>query len=298
MDHFLLKLFPQLWFRKIKCIPDIEISSSKKTLQMMLTSPFKNSLKVNFIFPDAKIFRKSAVEKLTPLLKKSDVTIFSSLASKYNFESQYQLKIKNAHCLYSSFNTLEILEKSRKSIESDNIENIFSKENIFISIGNISSSGYSQLIDAHQKLLREGFNHTVVVLGNGYDFDYLKRKIYKLKLSKTFFMLGSKSNPFPYIIRSKFYIHLSNNYAFPCEVCHALILNKPLICTDADGIYEMIQHQQQGLIIGKSTEELKSAMKMFLVNSRLTDSMVQKQKMYNFEHYRQTVSDQINKIFS
>jgi glycosyltransferase involved in cell wall biosynthesis len=59
------------------------------------------------------------------------------------------------------------------------------------------------LLKVHKKLLDEGYQHQIKIIGDGYDFENIKNLKTELGLDKTAEMLGFTENPYPYL-KSRF----------------------------------------------------------------------------------------------
>ncbi len=86
----------------------------------------------------------------------------------------------------------------------------------FITIGTVyPQKGYDRLLDVHKKLMDEGLKHQIIIIGDGFDFENIQSKLNQLGVQETVKMLGFRSNPYPYLKQSDFYVMSSRHEGFP-----------------------------------------------------------------------------------
>jgi len=145
---------------------------------------------------------------------------------------------------------------------------------VFISIGRLHSrKGYHKLIEAHTRLIREGFHHSVIVVGDGEELHNLTAQITADQVEDTFILAGNKMNPYPYVKHADYFILPSESEAWPLVIAEALLLQKPVIATRTGDIPEMIQDGITGCLINYDTDEMYEAMKRFLTDPELTEQI-------------------------
>ena len=168
-------------------------------------------------------------------------------------------------------NAIPIEEIRKKSQEK--VADLPSKP-VFVSVGRLHTrKGYHKLMDAHHQLLKEGFQHSVMVVGDGEELPNLLVQQKKLGVEKTFVLAGNKMNPYPYIKNADFFIMPSESEAWPLVLAEALILQKPTIATDTGDVAIMLEHCETGYLINYRTEEIFDAMKAFLTNADLIQNI-------------------------
>lgn len=116
----------------------------------------------------------------------------------------------------------------------------------------------------------EGLKHQIIIIGDGYDFENIQAKLNQLGLQETVKMLGFRSNPYPYLKKSDFYIMSSRHEGFPTIIAEALILDKPVVSTDVSGIKDLLQDGKLGLITPNSEEGIYEGMKKILTDKNLS----------------------------
>ncbi|MDQ1098516.1 MULTISPECIES: glycosyltransferase [Chryseobacterium] len=145
---------------------------------------------------------------------------------------------------------------------------------VFISIGRLHSrKGYHKLIEAHMRLIREGFNHSVLVVGDGEELQNLKAQIAAVQVEDTFILAGNKMNPYPYVKHADYFILPSESEAWPLVIAEALILQKPVIATRTGDIPAMIRDGLTGCLINYNVDEMYNVMKRFLTDPAFTEQI-------------------------
>lgn len=168
-------------------------------------------------------------------------------------------------------NAIPIEEIKRKAEEKITD---FPRSPVFLSVGRLHTrKGYHKLMDAHAKLLKEGYEHCVVIIGDGEELPNLLAQQKKLGLEQTYIFTGNKMNPYSYIKNADFFIMPSESEAWPLVIAEALILQKPIIATKVGDVETMIKDRKTGYLIDYDTDEMYEAMKEFLTNKKLVSGI-------------------------
>lgn len=129
------------------------------------------------------------------------------------------------------------------------------------------TKGYDRLLNVHYRLIKEGVNHKIIIIGTGSDLNSLKKKALELGVNDTFHLIGFRENPYKYMKRSDLYICSSRREGFSTAVTEALILGLPVVSTDCSGACELLgNHNDYGLVVENCEEGLYDGLKYFLDN--------------------------------
>ena len=159
-------------------------------------------------------------------------------------------------------------------IKADEIPVDYGEIPTFISVGRLHfRKGYHTLLEAHKKLINDGFNHQINVIGDGEDREKLSSRIKELEVENSFKLLGAKMNPYPYVKSADFYVMPSESEGWPLIIAETLILQKPILATNVGGIPELIDHEKTGFLVEYSVESLYDGMKEFLQNKELVQKI-------------------------
>ena len=251
---------------------DVEIGMTYNDFDPVLNSTNKNSKKVGWFHSEI------SVPKLQPLVpgilrnfEKFDYVVYCSQRIKdLMHEHHPNLKYPAESVIINAIPVEEIKKKAEENI-SDFPE---SEVPVFVSVGRLHTrKGYHKLIDAHAKLISEGFPHKILILGDGEEKENLRKQISEKKVEESFILAGNKMNPYPYLKKADFFIMPSESEAWPLVLAEALILQKPTIATDTGDVATMIEHKKTGFLISYDTEEMYIAMKKFLTDHDLVQGL-------------------------
>ena len=165
--------------------------------------------------------------------KKSEkiIAVSDNIAQKLKeFRKKYANKIV---VINNVIDIDSIIEKSKEDIIEDGLfpENKFN----IVSCGRLSPvKGLNFAVEAIAKLVREG--HTDInwyIVGGGPIEKEIKEQIATLKMENHIFMLGMKSNPYPYIKKCDLFIQPSLFEGYSLSIMEAKILGTPILATYA-----------------------------------------------------------------
>ncbi len=249
---------------------DVEIAMTYNDFSAVLNSTNKKSKKIGWFHSEINLPKlQPLVPKILEQFPQFDHMIYCSEKIRAIMHDIYpKLAYPPESVIINAIPIEEIREKSQ-----ENIADLPSKP-VFVSVGRLHNrKGYHKLMDAHHQLLKEGFQHSVMVIGDGEELTNLLAQQKKLGVEKTFVLAGNKMNPYPYIKNADFFIMPSESEAWPLVLAEALILQKPTIATDTGDVATMLEHFETGYLINYRTEEIFEAMKVFLTNAELIKSI-------------------------
>lgn len=225
-------------------------------------------------------------------LKKFDWVVFGSKQTRQVIADQYNIIYPDSQVIYNPIDIPGTRDKS-KEFEVD-----FEHRPVFLSIGRLNKrKGYHTLMQAHQILLDEGFSHSIVIIGDGEENQNLKNQAKEFKVEDSFLFYGAKSNPYPYIKASDFYILSSDSESYPLTIGEVLILGKPIISTDVGGISEMMTHNENGLLIEYSAEAMVAAMKKFILDKDFINQITENNRNIDAKFDNSIINKQIEDLF-
>ena len=263
----LLKVFPKLLYRnKLKNKKyDVEFAAIHGFRDEILNSPIKSSKKLVWIhndlsqvkgYNDEEIRKFFGFDKIMVISEKIQ-NLFESLAEN---EEQKEKIVR----IYNPLDTNEIISKAKEKAEKYEFDKSIPT---FISVGTVfPQKGFDRLLEAHKKLLDKGLFHKLLIIGDGYDFENIKKLKSDLGLDKTATMLGFTSNPYPYFSQADFYILSSRYEGFPTVLFEAITLKKNIIATDVSGVAEMLENGRLGLIVENSKNGIYKGMEQVLLH--------------------------------
>lgn len=269
-----LQLFPFLLYRFILKGKkyDIEFAAIHGMRDEILNSPLKSSKKVIWIHNDLKKteFRNYTDAEFRKFFGFDKIMVISEKIQQ-DFENTAQTEVEKNKIvrIYNPLDTDEILQKSEIGSRINEEQSRISapKVPLFLSVGTVfPQKGFDRLLKVHKRLLAEGFPHKIEILGDGYDFENIKKLQEDLEVTETAALLGFSDNPYPYFKAADFYILSSRYEGFPTVLFEAITLKKKIIATDVSGVREMLEDGKLGLIVDNSEEGIYKGMKQALQN--------------------------------
>ncbi|WP_312902341.1 glycosyltransferase [Chryseobacterium taichungense] len=255
---------------------DVEIATTYAVYETVLNSSNKNSKKIAWLHSDLSLASFDPYrENIFNSMKQFDYIIYGSQQCKDVLEEKYtDVQFPPGKVILNAIPIKEIKEKALGFIpEFENVPT-------FVSVGRLDiRKGYRTLLEAHQKLLADGFIHHIYVIGNGEDYEMLSKRIDELGVKNSFRLLGTQINPYPYVKNADFYIMPSESEGWPLIIAETLILQKPIIATAVGGVPEMIDHKITGYLTEYSQKGLYNGIKEFLNNKNLVEN-IQKNLAY------------------
>lgn len=249
---------------------DIEIAMTYNDFEAVLNSTNKNSKKIGWFHSEIDLPKlQPLVPKILEQFPQFDHMIYCSEKIMRLMHQNYpNLLYPPESVIINAIPVEEIKKKSGEKIPD------FANKPVFVSVGRLHTrKGYHKLMEAHHRLLKNGFEHSFMIIGDGEEFGNLLAQQKKLGVEKTFILAGNKMNPYPYIKNADFFIMPSESEAWPLVLAEALVLQKPTIATDTGDVASMMDDRKTGYLISYKTEEIYLAMKEFLTNHELVDNL-------------------------
>lgn len=268
----LLKKYPKILYkRKLKKKQyDIEFAAIHGFMDEVLNSPLKSSKKLMWIHNDLTQVSGYTPEKIRRFFHYDKVMVISEkIQETFLNLAKTEVEKQKIVRIYNPLDTEEILVKSEDgSWKTDEIPTPTSDlQPLFVSVGTVfPQKGFDRLLKVHKRLLDEGFAHKVLIVGDGYDFENVKKLKTELGVDQTATMLGFTDNPYPHFKSSDFYILSSRYEGYPTVLFEAITLKKNIIATDVSGVTEMLEDGKLGLITENSEDGIYEGMKLALTN--------------------------------
>lgn len=248
---------------------DVEIAVGDGITSRIIGSSFnKESKKISWIHMDVLKRGSNMKEFKTKEGRKKfyepfDKIVCVSNDCKDNFVKKFGCKNKTI----VKNNPVIIDEILRKADEELDITLDKEKLNI-VTVGRLSKEkGYDRLLRVHKKLIEEGINHNIYIIGEGPDRKELEIYIKENKLINSIYLLGFKSNPYKYMKKMDLFICSSRNEAFSTVLSEAIILGKPILTTECSGTKELLGNSEFGIICNNSENSLYYELKNIIINS-------------------------------
>ena len=274
---------------------DIEIGMTYNDFELILNSSNKNSKKIGWFHSEINLPKlQPLVPKILEHFPQMDHIIYcSEKIQKIMHEVYPNLQYPAESVIINAIPIEEIKKKAEETIPD------LPKNPVFVSVGRLHTrKGYHKLMDAHFQLLKDGFPHSVLIIGDGEELPNLLAQQKKLGVTETFVFAGNKMNPYPYLKNADFFIMPSESEAWPLVIAEALILQKPIIATKVGDVETMIKDRKTGYLIDYKTGEIYEAMKEFLTNESLVSEIKENLKDIENEFDNQKIFDEVEEIIT
>ena len=288
-DHF-----PSfLYALKVKEDFDIEVSPGYAEFEMVLNSPNKKSRKIGWFHTDVSYDTdKERVMKRINLMKKFDWMIFGAGQTRQVIEDLYGISYPKSSVIYNVIKLPEVRKKAEEFIAN------FETRPTFVSIGRLHHrKGYAELMNVHKRLLDENLLHSIVVIGGGNEMENLKNLAKELGVEKTFLLLDSQKNPWPYVKAADYFVLPSKSESYPLTIGEVMGLHKPIISTNVGGIPEMIDDGKDGILVNFDEDEIFEAMKKFLTEPELVKKITEGTESADEKFDENRIYQQVTEVF-
>lgn len=183
--------------------------------------------------------------------------------------NEYKHKIKVIYDI-NDYNFISKMSNINKGYEDD------FKGIKILTVGRLTmQKGYDLALDACKRLRDEGINFRWYALGRGPFENDMKQYIKSNNLEDNFKLLGVKSNPYPYIKNCDIYVQTSRYEGFGLAIAEARMLNKPVITTEFDSVYNQMIQEKNGLVVKMSGEAIYKGIKRIIEDEKLKNNIVE-----------------------
>ena len=272
---------------------DVEIAMTYNDFDPVLNSSNKNSKKIGWFHSEIDLPKlQPLVPQILEQFPQFDHMVYCSEKIMQIMHRSYpNLKYPPESVIINAVPVDEIRKKSEEKIPD------FKNRPVFVSVGRLHTrKGHHKLMDAHHKLLKEGFEHSVVIIGDGEELPNLLLQQKNLGVEETFIFACNKMNPYPYIKNADFFIMPSESEAWPLVISEALILQKPIIATKVGDVDLMIEDGKTGHLIRYETSEIYEAMKKFLTDEKFVQNIKENLIYIDKQFDNQKIFDAVEEI--
>ena len=244
-----------------------------------------NNKKIAWVHNDiSKVFGEDYKSKIKKYIdkwfyNKYDKIIFVSEQNKKAFENVYG-NISKRKIIYNYINKERVLSLSKEKCDKS-IKN-FENEKIFITVSRlVKQKAIDRLIKVHKRLIDEGLNHKIYVIGDGEEWTNLTRLAKELSVDNSFIFLGKKENPYPYINKADYFVLLSYFEGYGMVLEEAKILNKPILVTNT-AAKEAVMNYDKKIIIENKEDDIFDEMRNVLQGKYIF--LDEENKSYNYDN--------------
>lgn len=124
-----------------------------------------------------------------------------------------------------------------------------------------SQKGHMALIRAAGRLIAEGYDISLAVIGGGSELDMTREYVESRRLGDRITVTGGIVNPYPLIRQADLLVCSSYSEAFGLTLLEAMTLEVPVLSTDCSGPAEILDNGKYGMIVPKGEEGLYNGVK-------------------------------------
>lgn len=178
-----------------------------------------------------------------------------------------------------------VLTRAEEPMEDGDEAAFFATDTtVFVTIGRLSvEKDHRKLIQAFARVHAARPESRLLILGDGPLAMMLDQLVESLGLRGIVHLAGYRLNPFPYLKRANCFVFASNHEGQGLVLLEAMMLGRPIICTDIEVCRGVVEHRS-GLLVENSVDGLYQGMLDFF------DGRISVRKV-DFEKYQQTAME-------
>ena len=186
--------------------------------------------------------------------------------------------------VYNPIDSFDILRAANVCIDMKRPKSI-----LMVSVGRLEpQKAYMRLLRIMKRLIEEGFDVNLWILGDGMERTMLEQYINENQLQERLRLLGFHTNPYKYLCQGDLFVCSSLAEGYSTAVTEALILGLPIITTDCSGMAELLQNGECGVITENDEAALYEGLKRLLADKSLLEhyrhKAIERGKEFSIEH--------------
>ena len=147
-------------------------------------------------------------------------------------------------------------------------------------VGRLSApKHFVRALSMHKRLLDEGIDHELWIIGEGEERPKLEAYIRENHLKTSAKLLGFRENPYNLMHAADLLVCSSIFEGFSTFVTEGLILGKPIVTTDVSGMREILGDSEYGLITANDDEAFYEGVKRMLTEPGLLSHYAEQAKL-------------------
>lgn len=174
------------------------------------------------------------------------------------------------------YNILDVESILKKSCELTPKSNRFS----IVTVGRVEyQKGFDRLIKIHKRLIDEGIEHELVIVGDGSQRSELEKYVNNNDLSDCTVFVGFTDNPYKYMKNADLIVFPSRAEGYSTVATEALILGKPIVVSDCAGMREIFGDSEYGLVVSNTDESIYKCVKQMLMDKNMREFYAKQAKI-------------------
>lgn len=200
--------------------------------------------------------------------RKFDNIILLTNQAKESFCTKFTLRSK-CYVMPNPINS-EVIETLAKEPVTDYI---FKPGLTIVCSSRLSiEKGVDRLIKVCDRLMKQGYEFHVLILGDGPEKPHLHNLLSTNSLLKEkITILGYKENPFKYMSQSSLYVSPSYTEGFSLSIAEAMIAGLPILSTHCNGPAEILDNGKYGLLVDNNENGMFEGLKEIVSTPHLLE---------------------------
>lgn len=157
----------------------------------------------------------------------------------------------------------------------------------------VYQKGYEYAIEAAKYLKDKNIDFRWYSIGEGNLKSKLEKMVIEYNLQDNFKFLGTFTNPYPFIKECDIYCQPSRFEGFGLAIAEARILNKPIVATNFDIVYDQIRDGENGLISEMNGKDLSEKLELIINDKKLVNIICK-----NLKYESVGTEKEIKKVYS
>ncbi len=154
---------------------------------------------------------------------------------------------------------------------------------ILLSIGRLNEvKGFDMAVAAAASLKKRGNIFCWFIIGEGKLMELLQKQIVENNLQQNFVLMGTKSNPYPYIKYANIIVQTSRNEGKSIVLDEAKVLCKPIVSTSYESVVDQIEDGKTGVLVNISAEGIAWGIQTLLDDKHLLEHLSSNLKNLDF----------------
>ena len=137
----------------------------------------------------------------------------------------------------------------------------------------VEQKGIDRLIRIHRELIANHYANKFYIIGDGPERQKLENIIKEEHLQKTFFLLGAKENPYPYMKKADIIVQPSRREGKSLVLDEAKILGKAIVVTNYPSVTDQITDRKTGIIVDTTPQAIAEGLELLVTDKRLKSDL-------------------------
>jgi glycosyltransferase involved in cell wall biosynthesis len=208
----------------------------------------------------------SSIDQESQAYNRYDKILSVSNTAVKGFENVLSKVNVDRSVIYNPINSQEIKIMATEEVL------IKHKRPLLVTVGRLEyQKGYDRLVQIVKRLIDEGYEFELWIIGIGSQEGQLKQYIQENHINDYVKLLGFHTNPYKYIVQGDLFVCSSRSEGYSTAVTEALILGVPVITTDCSGMAELLKNGECGIITENDDDAFHEGLKSLLSDAAMLE---------------------------